>query len=291
MNALLATVRRDILLALRRKSEVLTALFFFVIVCSLFPLGIGPEPALLRKIAPGVLWVAALLAAILPLDRLIEPDMEAGFFDQWALRGLAEEAVLAVRILAHWLSFAPPLMLAALPAGGEQGALGSAVRIAEFDAHQEAVKLRFGERKGADLVGRVLGGDDEKGARQITGLTFSRNLAFLHGFEQRALGFGGGAVDLVGQYQLGENRAGQEAELALVAVEDRNAGDVGRQQVAGELDARELQAKQASQRMGQGSLAHTGQILDQQVSVGQQAGNRQADLGVLAEDDLAGLLE
>ena len=60
MNAFSATVRRDLLLAMRRKSEVLTAVFFFVIVTSLFPLGIGPEPVLLKKIAPGILWVAAL---------------------------------------------------------------------------------------------------------------------------------------------------------------------------------------------------------------------------------------
>ena len=65
-----AVVRRDLLVALRRKSEVLTSLFFFVIVVSLFPLGIGPEMDLLRKIAPGVLWVAALLAAMLSLNRL-----------------------------------------------------------------------------------------------------------------------------------------------------------------------------------------------------------------------------
>ncbi len=68
VSAILAIVRRDLLLAMRRKSEVLTALFFFVIVVSLFPLGIGPEPALLRKIAPGVLWVAALLATMLSLQ-------------------------------------------------------------------------------------------------------------------------------------------------------------------------------------------------------------------------------
>src|SRR5512140_99610 len=70
VRALWAVVRRDLLLAMRRKTEVLTALFFFVIVTSLFPLGIGPEPALLRKIAPGVLWVGALLATMLGLQRM-----------------------------------------------------------------------------------------------------------------------------------------------------------------------------------------------------------------------------
>jgi heme exporter protein B len=65
-----------------------------------------------------VIWVAALLAAILPLDRLVEPDVEAGLFDQWALRGLSEEVLLMVRIVAHWISFGVPLLLAAPLAAG-----------------------------------------------------------------------------------------------------------------------------------------------------------------------------
>ncbi len=85
LSPLLATARRDLLLALRRKSEVLTALFFFVIVSSLFPLGIGPEPALLKKIAPGVLWVAALLATLLGLPRLFAADHQDGTLEQMAL--------------------------------------------------------------------------------------------------------------------------------------------------------------------------------------------------------------
>jgi len=76
--------------------------------------------------------VAALLAAILPLDRLVEPDIESGFFDQWALRGMAEEAVLSVRILAHWLSFGPPLMLAALPAAALLGLDAAQLRAVEL---------------------------------------------------------------------------------------------------------------------------------------------------------------
>jgi heme exporter protein B len=84
---------------------------FFVAVAMLFPFAVGPDAKLLARTGAGVVWIAALLAAILPLDRLIEPDLEAGLFDQWALRGIAEEAVLAARILAHWLSFGPPLML------------------------------------------------------------------------------------------------------------------------------------------------------------------------------------
>ena len=87
MNAMLAIIRRDLLLAMRRKSEVLTALFFFVIVVSLFPLGIGPEPALLKKIAPGVLWVAALLATMLALQRACSPPtMPTARSSRWCCR-------------------------------------------------------------------------------------------------------------------------------------------------------------------------------------------------------------
>ena len=71
---------------------------------------------MLARTGGGVIWVAALLAAILPLDRLVAPDLEQGVFDQLALRGISEELALAVRMLAHWLSFAPLLLLAAIPA-------------------------------------------------------------------------------------------------------------------------------------------------------------------------------
>lgn len=89
---------------------------FFVAVAVLFPFAVGPDAPLLARTGGGVLWVAALLAAILPIDRLVVPDLEAGFFDQFALRGISEELVLAVRLLAHWLSFGPLLLVAALPA-------------------------------------------------------------------------------------------------------------------------------------------------------------------------------
>ena len=113
MNALLATVRRDLLLALRRKSEVLTAVFFFVIVVSLFPLGIGPEPALLKKIAPGVLWVAALLSTLLGLPRLFAADHLDGTLEQMALSPSPLALLIAGKILAHWLLCGLPLVLLA----------------------------------------------------------------------------------------------------------------------------------------------------------------------------------
>lgn len=87
---------------------------FFLLVATLFPFAIGPDAALLTRIGGGVIWAAALLAALLPVERLVEPDMEAGVLDQLAVRGMSLAAVAAAKTCAHWLAFAPPLMLAAL---------------------------------------------------------------------------------------------------------------------------------------------------------------------------------
>jgi heme exporter protein B len=134
MSVLGALLRRDLgllLLGGRRGGTVLPLLFFLA-VAMLFPFAVGPDGPLLERTGGGVIWVAALLAAILPLDRLIEPDLELGFFDQWALRGISEEWTIAVRILAHWLSFGPPLMLAAVPAAALLGLGGERLRLVEL---------------------------------------------------------------------------------------------------------------------------------------------------------------
>ena len=89
---------------------------FFVAVAMLFPFAVGPDANILAKTGGGVVWIAALLAAILPLEKLVARDIELGFFDQLKLRGMAEEAMMAVRLAAHWLSFGPPLVLATFPA-------------------------------------------------------------------------------------------------------------------------------------------------------------------------------
>jgi heme exporter protein B len=128
MNAMWAIVRRDLLMVMRRKSEVLTALFFFVIVSSLFPLGIGPEPALLRKIAPGVLWVGALLATMLGLQRMFAADHADGTLEQMAISPTPLVWLVVGKVAAHWLVSGLPLVLMA-PVLGIQfdldtGALG-----------------------------------------------------------------------------------------------------------------------------------------------------------------------
>lgn len=104
-------------------------LLFFLAVAMLYPFAVGPDAPLLARTGGGVIWVAALLASILPLDRLIAPDLESGVFDQLALRGVSEELVVAVRVLAHWLSFAPLLLLASLLAAALLGLSGGTLRL------------------------------------------------------------------------------------------------------------------------------------------------------------------
>ena len=89
---------------------------FFIAVAMLYPFAVGPDVNILSRTGGGVVWIAALLAAILPLEKLVASDIELGFFDQLRLRGLTEEVMMAVRLLAHWLSFGPPLILATFPA-------------------------------------------------------------------------------------------------------------------------------------------------------------------------------
>jgi len=114
------------------RSGALLPILFFLAVAMLYPFAVGPDTTVLARTGGGVIWVAALLAAILPLDRLIEPDIELGFFDQWALRGISEEWIIAVRVLTHWLSFAPALMLAALPAAALLGLESATIRTVEL---------------------------------------------------------------------------------------------------------------------------------------------------------------
>ena len=108
-----ALVQRDLLLALRRKSDVATALLFFVIVASLFPLGIGAEPNQLRAIAPGVIWVAALLSSMLSLARLFAADHADGTLEQMLLGAAPLGVVVAAKAGAHWRVAGLPLGLAA----------------------------------------------------------------------------------------------------------------------------------------------------------------------------------
>ena len=112
---MLALIRRDVAQAWRAGGTFLPVAFF-LLVATLFAFAVGPDAQLLARTGGGVLWMAALLAALLPVDRLIEPDRLSGVLDQLAVRGHSDESVAAAKLLAHWLSFAPPLMLSVLPA-------------------------------------------------------------------------------------------------------------------------------------------------------------------------------
>jgi len=124
MNILVTVVMRDLRLAMRRKSEVLSAMFFFVVVAALFPLAIGPEPAMLRQIGAGVLWVGALLASMLALSRLFEVDHRDGALEQMLLSPHPLWLLVLGKILAHWLLSGLPLVILA-PVLGLQFQLSS----------------------------------------------------------------------------------------------------------------------------------------------------------------------
>ena len=97
---------------------VIAPVMFFLLVATLFPFAVGPDQALLARAGGGIIWTAALLAALLPIERLVAPDIDAGVIDQLRLRGVADPVVAAAKIVAHWLAFTPPLMAAAVVAGG-----------------------------------------------------------------------------------------------------------------------------------------------------------------------------
>ncbi len=104
---------RDLLLAFRRRTELLNPLLFFVLVTTLFPLGIGADPALLRQIAPGIIWVAALLAAMLSLDSVFRSDFEDGSLEQFLLSAQPLSVLVLAKVIVHWLITGLPLLIVA----------------------------------------------------------------------------------------------------------------------------------------------------------------------------------
>lgn len=131
LKALNCIIRRDLLLAFRRRSDVLTTLFFFVIVVTLFPLGVGPEATLLRTMAPGILWVAALLASMLALGRLFALDFEDGTLEQMLLSAEPLTVIVIGKVIAHWLVSGLPLVLLA------------PLLAVQFDLPRESVSVLF----------------------------------------------------------------------------------------------------------------------------------------------------
>ncbi len=123
LSAFRTVLRRDLVLAMRRRADFLTIVFFFIIVVSLFPLGVGPEIDTLRTIAPGVVWVAALLASMLSLGRLFYNDYMDGTLEQMVLAPQPLSVIVLGKVLAHWLVSGIPLVLVA-PILGLQFDLG-----------------------------------------------------------------------------------------------------------------------------------------------------------------------
>ncbi|AMK78987.1 heme exporter protein B [Methylomonas methanica] len=113
IQAFWAIIRRDLLLAFRRRAEMANPLFFFVLVVTLFPLAVGAQPNLLRAMAPGVIWVSALLAALLSLDSLFRSDFDDGSLEQMLLSPHALSILVLGKIIAHWLVTGLPLLLVA----------------------------------------------------------------------------------------------------------------------------------------------------------------------------------
>lgn len=113
MNRFISIIYRDLNLALRQGGATLLVVVFFILTVSLFPLGVGPDPGMLKTIAPGVLWVAALLSAVLSLDRLFQTDYEDGSLEQLVLSGLPLPFITLAKIIAHWFATGVPLILAA----------------------------------------------------------------------------------------------------------------------------------------------------------------------------------
>jgi heme exporter protein B len=128
-SVMLAVLKREVSVAMRQKGEVLTPLVFFVVIASLFPLGIGPEAALLLRMAPGVLWVSALLAAMLSLQRLFATDYADGSLEQMALSTTPLGLLVVAKALSHFLLSGLPLVLMAPVLGLQFGLDGRALGI------------------------------------------------------------------------------------------------------------------------------------------------------------------
>jgi heme exporter protein B len=129
LRFLLTVIRRDLLLAARRRGDWLTSQFFFVMVVSMFPLGVGAEPALLRMIAPGVVWVAALLASLLSLSRLFADDHRDGSLEHMLLSPQPTVLLTLGKSLAHWLIYGIPLLVIAPVLGIQFSLTGEAIAV------------------------------------------------------------------------------------------------------------------------------------------------------------------
>ena len=167
----------------------------------------------------------------------------------------------------------------------------SSLGIVDQHLHHEAVDLRLGQRVGAFGLDGVLRGHHQEGRGHLVGLAGNRHLALLHHLEQRALHLGRGAVDLVGQQQVGKHRAERGGEFARLGMEDARADQVGRHQVGGELDALEAAAQRLRQRLDGERLGQAGHPFHQQVATGQHGDHHAFEKVVLPHHHPLDLVE
>ncbi|MGR5365443.1 heme exporter protein CcmB [Photobacterium damselae] len=111
LTSITQVIRRELLIAFRRQADVFNPLWFFIIVITLFPLAVGPEPKLLARIAPGIVWVAALLAALLSMERLFRDDFADGSLEQMMLMPTPLPVLAFAKVIAHWLLTGLPLII------------------------------------------------------------------------------------------------------------------------------------------------------------------------------------
>ena len=163
-------------------------------------------------------------------------------------------------------------------------ALMGDIGVSDAESHEEAIELRLRKWVRAVVFDGILRRDYHKGARQGVGMAVDGDLRLIHGFEQGGLGLGGGAVDLVGQQEIGEDGAGFEFEGAGVDVIDGDAEHVAGEHVAGELEAVESAVDGAGEHLREGGLADAGDIFDEQVTAGQEADEGKPDDVGLATD-------
>jgi len=151
------------------------------------------------------------------------------------------------------------------------------VGVADTERTDETVELGVGQREGADLFMGVLGGDDEKRFVERMALAVDRDVVLLHRLKQGGLGLWHGAVDFVGQQELRENGSLFQDEFSALLVEIADAEDVGGQQVAGELDTAETEAKYFGKALGEGSFADAGNVFEQDMTAREKSGQRKGD--------------
>jgi len=159
--------------------------------------------------------------------------------------------------------------------------------IIDDEFEEEAVGLRLGERVGALLLDRVLRGHDEERAREGVGVAADGDLALLHGFEEGGLDLGGGAVDFVGEDEIGEDGAAVGSEVTVLGGEDHGADDIAGEEVGGELDAFELDAEGGAEGFDEEGFGETRHALEEDVAVGEEGDEQALDDGILADDGFA----